>query len=73
MRYLWQKSLFMSEVLFLILFVAWYALALVVEKTEGKNSRLGEEWTFFLACLLSPPVMFILFRLFPGPLKGKTA
>ncbi|HDJ32845.1 MAG TPA: hypothetical protein ENF21_01945 [Bacteroidetes bacterium] len=59
----------MSEILFIVLFLAFYLGALVVEYRYGKAFRWGEEWTFFLAFILSPLLVYFLFRLFPRVLN----
>jgi hypothetical protein len=46
----------MEELLFFIIFTAWYAGALIVSEKMGKKSRLGEEWTFFIGFMLTPAV-----------------
>jgi glycerol uptake facilitator-like aquaporin len=50
----------MQELIFFIIFILWYAGALIVSERIGKNSRLGEEWTFFIAFLLTPIVAAVL-------------
>jgi hypothetical protein len=47
-------------ILTIILFVIWYALALVVSEKVGKNRKLGEEWTFFISMMLSPLVGYVI-------------
>jgi hypothetical protein len=44
----------MDELLFFIIFIAWYAGALIISEKLGKKSRLGEEWTFFLGFMFTP-------------------
>lgn len=46
----------MQELIFFIVFIAWYTGALIVSERIGKKSRLGEEWTFFLSFMLTPIV-----------------
>jgi hypothetical protein len=55
----------MQELTFFFVFVVWYTGALVVSERIGKKSRLGEEWTFFIACLFTPVVAAILGVLLP--------
>lgn len=55
----------MIEILFILLFLLWYAGALAVEHRYGKAFCWGEEWAFFLAFILSPCLVYFLFRLFP--------
>jgi fumarate reductase subunit C len=50
----------MQELIFFIVFVVWYAGALIVSERIGKNSRLGEEWTFFIGFMLTPVVAAVL-------------
>ncbi|NQT78236.1 MAG: hypothetical protein HQ565_11010 [Bacteroidetes bacterium] len=50
----------MQELIFFIVFVVWYAGALIVSERIGKNSRLGEEWTFFIGFMFTPVVAAIL-------------
>ena len=50
----------MQELIFFIVFVVWYAAALIVSERIGKNSRLGEEWTFFIGFMFTPVVAAIL-------------
>jgi fumarate reductase subunit C len=50
----------MQELIFFIVFVVWYAAALIVSERIGKNSRLGEEWTFFIGFMFTPVVAVIL-------------
>lgn len=50
----------MQELIFFIVFVVWYAGALIVSERIGKNSRLGEEWTFFIGFMFTPVVAVIL-------------
>jgi glycerol uptake facilitator-like aquaporin len=50
----------MQELIFFIVFILWYSGALIVAERIGKNSRLGEEWTFFIAFMLTPLVAAIL-------------
>lgn len=44
----------MQELIFFIIFVVWYAGALLVSEKMGRKSRLGEEWTFFLGFIFTP-------------------
>ena len=46
----------MQETLFIIGFLVWYILALVVSFRVGKHRKIGEEWSFFLSFMLSPPI-----------------
>jgi hypothetical protein len=39
---------------FTIIFVVWYALALIISERYGKNNRIGVEWLFFISMMLSP-------------------
>lgn len=50
----------MQELIFFIVFVVWYAGALIVSERIGKNSRLGEEWTFFIGFMFTPVVAAVL-------------
>ncbi|MCD4723770.1 MAG: hypothetical protein K8R63_02935 [Bacteroidales bacterium] len=50
----------MQELIFFIVFVVWYAGALIVSERIGKKSRLGEEWTFFIGFMFTPVVAAIL-------------
>ncbi|MGC9471663.1 MAG: hypothetical protein ACP5D1_08970 [Bacteroidales bacterium] len=59
----------MNEILFIVLFLAWYLGALTVEHRYGKTFRLGEEWAFFLSFILSPLFIYFLIRLFPRVLN----
>lgn len=56
----------MNEFWFIIMFLAWYILALVVAERSGKKSRLGEEWTFFISFMLSPLAGWIASRWIAG-------
>ncbi|HSG67839.1 MAG TPA: hypothetical protein VK994_03970 [Bacteroidales bacterium] len=49
----------MQELIFFIIFIVWYAGALIVSERLGKKSRLGEEWTFFIGFMLTPIVSAI--------------
>ncbi|MCK4570090.1 MAG: hypothetical protein KAT76_07355 [Bacteroidales bacterium] len=44
----------MQELIFFIVFVVWYAGALIVAERIGKKSKLGEEWTFFIGFIFTP-------------------
>lgn len=50
----------MQELIFFIVFIVWYAGALIVSERIGKKSRLGEEWTFFISFMLTPVIGGIL-------------
>ncbi len=50
----------MQELIFFIVFTAWYAGALIVSERIGKKSKLGEEWTFFIGFVFTPIVSAIL-------------
>lgn len=50
----------MNIYIFLILFVLWYVLSLWVSETYGKRGKIGEEWSFFLCFMLSPPIGFLI-------------
>ena len=50
----------MQELVFFVVFTVWYAGALLVSERLGKNSRLGEEWTFFIGFMLTPVVAAIM-------------
>jgi len=56
----------MNEIWFILAFFAWYALSLVVAEKTGKQSRLGEEWTFFLSFMLSPLMGWIAAKWIAG-------
>jgi hypothetical protein len=51
-----------------IIFTFWYILSLVVSEKIGKKRKIGEEWSFFLSFLLSPPVGLII-SLFTKPVR----
>lgn len=44
----------MNEVAVIIIFVAWYAGALVLSENLGSRSRLGVENSFIICILFSP-------------------
>jgi len=46
----------MQELIFFIVFTAWYAGALIVAERMGNKSKLGEEWTFFIGFMFTPIV-----------------
>lgn len=62
----------MQELIFFIIFTVWYAGALVVSERMGKNSRLGEEWTFFIGFMLTPVVAAMLSMLLKNK-QGRAA
>jgi hypothetical protein len=39
---------------FTLIFIAWYALSLIISERYGKDSRIGVEWLFFISMMLSP-------------------
>jgi hypothetical protein len=45
---------------FSALFTAWYILALVISERIGKKRAIGEEWSFFLSFMLSPPLGLLI-------------
>jgi len=49
---------------FIIIFSAWYILALVVSEKIGKKRKIGEEWSFFLSIMLSPVIGVFISILF---------
>jgi magnesium-transporting ATPase (P-type) len=49
---------------FIIIFSAWYILALVVSEKIGKKRKIGEEWSFFLSIMLSPVIGLLISILF---------
>lgn len=57
----------MSELVFIILFFAWYILSLIISERVPKNHVPGPEWTFFLCMVLSPVTGFLIVTL-----KGKS-
>ena len=59
----------MQELIFFIVFVVWYTGALIVSERIGKNSRLGEEWTFFIGFMFTPVVSAILGLFLPQKQK----
>jgi len=50
----------MDELLFFIIFIIWYAGALIISDKMGKKSRLGEEWTFFIGFMFTPIISAVL-------------
>jgi len=50
----------MQELIFFIVFIVWYAGALIVSERVGKKSKLGEEWTFFIGIMLTPIISAIM-------------
>jgi hypothetical protein len=52
---------------FIIIFSAWYILALVVSEKIGKKRKIGEEWSFFLSIMLSPLIGLFISVLFKKP------
>jgi hypothetical protein len=51
-----------------IIFIVWYALALVVSEKVGKKRKIGEEWSFFLSFMLTP-VVGLAISLLTKPVK----
>jgi magnesium-transporting ATPase (P-type) len=49
----------MNTYWFSILFIAWYAAALLVSEKIGKRRSIGVEWSFFLGILFSPVVALV--------------
>lgn len=45
---------------FTAIFTLWYVFALVISERIGKKRRIGEEWSFFLSFMLSPPIGLII-------------
>ena len=50
----------MQELIFFIVFTAWYGGALIVADRIGKKSKLGEEWLFFIGFMCTPIVSAIV-------------
>lgn len=45
---------------FTAIFILWYTLSLIISERIGKKRAIGEEWSFFLSFMLSPPVGLLI-------------
>lgn len=50
----------MTEIIVIIVFIAWYILSMIVSESMGKKSKIGVEWSFFCCMMLSPVVGFFI-------------
>ncbi len=51
---------------FVVLFVAWYTLAILISEKIGSKRKIGEEWSFFFSMMLSPVIGLIITLLAPS-------
>jgi ABC-type iron transport system FetAB permease component len=49
----------MDVIIFSVVFVIWYIAALILSETMGKKRKIGVEWSFFIAFMLSPVIGYI--------------
>jgi len=50
----------MEELIVVLVFILWYAFALVVSEKMGKNRKIGVEWSFFISFIFSPVIGFFV-------------
>ena len=50
----------MDVIIFSVVFVIWYIAALILSETMGKKRKIGVEWSFFIAFMLSPLVGYVV-------------
>lgn len=50
----------MTEIVVIVIFIAWYILSMVVSENIGKKSKIGVEWSFFYCMILSPIVGLLI-------------
>jgi len=43
-----------------IVFIFWYALALIIAERFNEKSSLGKQWLFFISFMFSPIVGYLL-------------
>lgn len=50
----------MTEILVIVIFIAWYVLSMIISEKMGKKSKIGVEWSFFYCMIFSPIVGFFI-------------
>lgn len=50
----------MNEYIIILIFIAWYALSLMISETIGKKKKIGVQWSFFLSMILSPVIGYLI-------------